>query len=79
MANTVNKSGEVGTQNWPLDLAELEDTGGILAKVDIRENERREDSDYRQFFLGGVAAKGKKNGGSYQKTVESELFLRWEK
>lgn len=27
MANTVNKSGEVGTQNWPLDLAETEDTG----------------------------------------------------
>lgn len=35
----------------------------------------REDSDYRQLFLGSVAAKGKKNGGSYQKTVESgEVF-----
>ena len=48
--------------------------------MDLRENKRREDSDYRQLFLGSVAAKGKKNGGSYQKTVESgEVFLRWEK
>ena len=48
--------------------------------MDLRENKRREDSDYRQLFLGSVAAKGKKNGVSYPKTVESgEVFLRWEK
>ena len=48
--------------------------------MDVRENERMEDSGYRQLFLGSAAAKGKKNGVSYPKTVESgEVFLRWEK
>ena len=27
MANTVDKSGEVGTQNWALDIAQIEDIG----------------------------------------------------
>ena len=27
LANTVNKSGEVGTQNWALDIAQIEDIG----------------------------------------------------
>lgn len=63
-------------QNWPLDLAQIEDIGDFKCdRADLRENERRgEDSDYRQLFLG-VLLPRKKNGGSYQKTVESgEVF-----